>query len=251
MFAEYELWVFAWCFFALLCGGLIKGALGVGTPLLTVPMMALVLPPQMAIAIMAIPVVVVNLWQFSQAERSIAVVRRFWPAFIAILAGTWIGVEILSGIDEKSLLVFVGIAVIAFAVLQSSSYRLHLRESQIKPAGVFFGGASGLIGGICSFFGPMLIIYLISIPGLAKNQFTSTISFLYVSAVVPWTITLYLYGILDQRLLIYSACGVIPVMLGQTLGRRLRENISEDRFKYLIIAILVISGVSMLWRAYH
>ena len=68
---------------------------------------------------------------------------------------------------------------------------------------------------------------------------------------MPWTITLYLYGILDQRLLIYSACGVIPVMLGQTLGRRLRENISEDRFKYLIIAILVISGVSMLWRAYH
>ena len=47
--------------------------LGVGTPLLTVPMMALVLPPQMAIAIMAIPVVVANLWQFAQAERSGAV----------------------------------------------------------------------------------------------------------------------------------------------------------------------------------
>lgn len=251
MFAEYELWVIAWCFFALACGGFIKGALGVGTPLLTVPMMALVLPPQMAIAIMAIPVVVVNLWQFSQAERSMAVVRNFWPAFVAILIGTWIGVKILAGIDERTLLIFVGIAVITFAILQSSSYRLHLREDLIRPAGLFFGGASGLIGGICSFFGPMLIIYLISIPSLGKNQFTSTISFLYVSAVVPWAITLYLFGILDERLLFYSACGVVPVMLGQTLGRRLRERISEDRFKYLIIGILVISGISMLWRAYH
>lgn len=251
MFAEYELWIIAWCFFALACGGLIKGALGVGTPLLTVPMMALVLPPQMAIAIMAIPVVVVNLWQLSQAERSMAVVRNFWPTFVAILIGTWIGVKILSVIDEKNLLIFVGIAVIAFALLQSSSYRFHLSEGTVKPAGLGFGGAAGVIGGVCSFFGPMMIIYLISIPNLSKHQFVSTISFLYVSAVVPWAIALYLFGILDQRLLFYSACGVIPVMLGQTLGRRLRERISEDRFKYLIIVILVVSGLSMLWRAYH
>ena len=117
--------------------------------------------------------------------------------------------------------------------------------------GAGFGGAAGLIGGICSFFGPMLIIYLISIPNLAKNQFVSTISFLYVSAVVPWAVTLYLFGILDERLLFYSTCGVLPVMLGQTLGRRLRERISEDRFKYSIIGILLISGMAMLWRAYH
>ena len=251
LFAEYEIWVIAWCFFALACGGFIKGALGVGTPLLTVPMMALVLPPQMAIAIMAIPVVVVNLWQFSQAERSMTVVKNFWPAFIGILIGTWIGVKILSVINEQALLIFVGVAVIAFAVLQSSSYRLHLTEATVKPAGVGFGGAAGLIGGVCSFFGPMMIIYLISIPQLSKNQFVSTISFLYVSAVVPWAITLYLFGILDDRLLIYSTCGVIPVMLGQTLGRRLRERISEDRFKYLIIGILIVSGLSMLWRAYQ
>ncbi|MCP4387503.1 MAG: TSUP family transporter, partial [Gammaproteobacteria bacterium] len=70
MLTEYGPGIVAWCFFALCCGGFIKGALGVGTPLLTVPMMAQVLPPQMAIAIMAIPVVVANLWQFAQAERS-------------------------------------------------------------------------------------------------------------------------------------------------------------------------------------
>ena len=148
MLAEYGPWIIAWCFFALSCGGFIKGALGVGTPLLTVPMMALVLPPQMAIAIMAIPVVVANLWQFSQAERSSAVVARFWPAFVAILIGTWIGVQILSVIDERTLLILVGIAVIAFALLQVSRLRLHLPDKMVKPAGLFFGGASGLIGGI-------------------------------------------------------------------------------------------------------
>ena len=157
-------------------------------------MMAQVLPPQMAIAIMAIPVVVANIWQFSQAERSTEVVARFWPTFIAILIGTWFGVKILATIDEKTLMFLVGVAVIVFAILQGSRFRLHLPERLVKPAGVFFGGASGLIGGVSSFFGPMLITYLISIRGLSKNQFVSSISFLYVSAVVPWTLTLYYFG---------------------------------------------------------
>ena len=82
LFAEYGSGVVAWCFLALALGGFIKGALGVGTPLLTVPMMALVLPPQMAVAIMAIPVVVANLWQFAQSGRPREAVRRFWPAFV-------------------------------------------------------------------------------------------------------------------------------------------------------------------------
>ena len=251
MLAEYGPWILAWCFFALCCGGFIKGALGVGTPLLTVPMMAQVLPPQMAIAIMAIPVVVANLWQFAQAERSTAVISRFWPTFIAILAGTWVGVKILSVIDEKTLLVLVGVAVIAFALLQGSRFRLHLPERMVKPAGLLFGGASGLIGGVSSFFGPMLITYLISIRGLAKNQFVSSISFLYVSAVLPWAVTLYLYGILDDRLLLYSTMATLPVTLGFLFGQRLRHSISEARFQYLIIGILVVSGLSMLWRAYQ
>jgi len=251
LLAEYGPTIVTWCFFALLCGGFIKGALGVGTPLLTVPMMALVLPPQMAIAIMAIPVVVANLWQFAQAERSSAVISRLWPAFLAILVGTWVGVKILSVIDEKTLLVLVGVAVIGFALLQGSRFRLHLPDPRVRPAGVFFGGASGLIGGLSSFFGPMLIVYLISIRGLSKNQFVSSISFLYVSAVVPWAITLYLFGILDQRLLIYSALATIPVTIGLLLGQRIRQRISDARFQYLIIGILVVSGLSMLWRAYH
>jgi len=251
LFAEYEFWVIAWCFFALAFGGFIKGALGVGTPLLTVPMMAMVLPPQMAIAIMAIPVVVANLWQFSQADRSTAVLKRFWPAFIGVLAGTWIGVKILSTIDETTLLIVVGASVIAFAILQGSSSRFHLSESLVKPVGGLFGLASGVIGGISSFFGPMLVVYLISIRDLSKNQFVSTISFLYVSAVVPWAITLYIYGILDQTMMMFSVAATLPVTLGLVIGQGIRGSIGEDIFKKLIIGILLVSGTSMLWRAFQ
>ncbi len=251
MLANYEFWIIAWCFFALACGGFIKGALGIGTPLLTVPMMAMVIPPQMAIAVMAIPVVVANVWQFSQTERSTEVVVRFWPTFVGILVGTWIGVKILSIIDEHTLLIVVGFAVIAFALLQGSSRRFYLPETAVKPAGAIFGLSSGLIGGISSFFGPMLVVYLISIRDLAKNQFVNTISFLYVGAVIPWAINLYLFGILDNTRLMVSIAATLPVTLALLLGQRVRGHISEEKFKILIISILLVSGVSMLWRAFQ
>jgi hypothetical protein len=158
-------------------------------------------------------------------------------------------VKILATIDENTLMFLVGIAVIVFALLQGSRFRLHLPEPMVKPAGILFGGASGLIGGVSSFFGPMLITYLISIRGLTKNQFVSSISFLYVSAVVPWTLTLFYFDILDERLLVYSSFATIPVTLGLLLGQRIRHFISEARFQYLIIVILIVSGLSMLWRA--
>ncbi len=251
MIDNYELWVIAWCFFALWCGGFIKGALGVGTPLLTVPMMAQVLPPQTAIAIMAMPVVVANLWQYAQAQRSVEVARKFWPTFVAILVGTWIGVKILSVIDETTLMVIVGIAVMAFALLQGSSYRFYLADRMVRPAGTVFGLSSGVIGGISSFFGPMLMIYLMSIRDLDKNRFVSTISFLYVSAVVPWVINLYFFGLLGNETLILSLLAVLPVSLGMLLGQKMRRYISEHKFNILILGILLLSGASMLWRAFQ
>ncbi|MEM7293599.1 MAG: sulfite exporter TauE/SafE family protein [Pseudomonadota bacterium] len=249
VFQEYEIWVLAWCFFALLCGGFIKGAMGVGTPLLTVPMMAMVLPPQTAIVIMAIPVVVANVVQFAQAERSFDVVQRFWPMFVSILIGVIVGTKILIEIDENTLLVVVGLAVIAFALLQLSSFRLSLTESMIKPAGVLFGTGAGLIGGLSSFLGPLMIIYMISIPNLSKDKFVSSISFLYISGVVPWAIVLYLLGLLRGDIFYLSAIATIPVALGLFFGQQIRRFISESFFKKLIVAILVVSGLSMLWRA--
>ena len=249
MTADLSLQTLAWCAFALACGGLIKGALGVGTPLLTVPLMALVLPPQTSVALMAVPVVVANLWQACRAPRVDRVVGRFWPTFAAILAGTWVGVAVLTRIDDKALLIVVGVSVIIFALLQGSDYKLRIPAPLEKPAGVGFGFAGGVIGGISSFFGPMLIIYLVSLQSLDKNQFVGAISFLYIGAVVPWALMLYWAGILDRHLLWYSGAAVAPVVLGMLVGRSVRDFISEQRFQHLILVILLCSGAAICWRA--
>ena len=246
---EFDLLIVVWCAFALFCGGLIKGTLGVGTPLLTVPLMALVLPAQLAVILMVMPVVVANVWQAFKAGRLHAAAVRFWPVFVAILIGTYGGVAILATIDERSLLLVVGTVVIAAAILQSSSYRHRLPPTLEKPCGVLFGLASGVVGGLSSMFGPMLIIYLVSIPGLDKERFVATISFLYISCVIPWVAMLAWFGILDQKLVLLSSLATLPVVVGLFVGEALRKGVSDARFRKMVLVVLLVSGGAMLWRA--
>ena len=130
------LWQLVWCFVALLMGGLIKGAMGVGTPLLTVPMMAMVLPAHTAIVIMAVPVVVANVWQFLNARRSHDVIAQFWPTFVSILIFVLMGTWILSDIDERNLLRIVGTLVILFALLQLTDLRFQIPPQRVRVTGV-------------------------------------------------------------------------------------------------------------------
>lgn len=251
MILELSLWVLAWCAFAMACGGFIKGVLGIGTPLLTVPMMALVLPVHHAVIIMAIPVVVANLWQVYDAEKPVQTVKRFWPALAALLAGTWIGVKILTGIDEKTLLIVVGILVICFTVIQGSSRRIQIPSHLERPAGAVFCGSAGIIGGLSSMFGPMLILYLVSLATLDKNRFVNTISFLYIGAVVPWVVILAITGALNARLAMLSALSVVPLVVGLAAGRMIRKRVEETIFHRLILGVLILSGISMIWRAWQ
>ena len=242
-------WILVWCALAMACGGLIKGVLGIGTPLLTVPMMALVLPVHEAVVIMAIPVVVANLWQAYDAERPLETVRRFWPALTALFAGTWFGVWILSGIEEKVLLTIVGIMVICFTLIQGSRRKIMIPAHFERFAGVAFCGSAGLIGGLSSMFGPMMILYLVSLPTLSKDKFVNTISFLYVGAVVPWAALLVVMGVMDTRLALISGLAVIPLSAGLLIGRSIRKHVKDSIFYRLILGVLIVSGGSMIWRA--
>lgn len=247
--AEYSVPLLLWCAFALACGGLIKGALGVGTPLLTVPMMAFVLPPQVAVAVMAVPVVVANVWQFMQAPKASGVIRDFLPAALSIVVGSAIGTQILASIDERILLVTVGVLVFVFTLLQGSRHRFEIGPKQLWPAGIGFGLAAGTIGGLSSMFGPMMVLYMVSISNLPKDRFVTGISFLYLWAVIPWSGQLYYRGLLDHPVLLMSVMGTVPVVLGMVFGQRLRAHISEANFSIAIRWVLFASATSLIMRA--
>jgi len=80
-FSTDTLLVIAICWAAIMCGGLIKGTLGVGLPLFAVPVMSLFISSTQAIALVSVPVLVSNIWQVWQEAR-----RKFKDEPEAVLA---------------------------------------------------------------------------------------------------------------------------------------------------------------------
>jgi len=177
---DLNLWLVLWSMFALFCGGVIKGTLGMGTPLLTVPMLALLLPVQTSITLMCMPILVANVIQALQAPRGLKVFKDHWPTAMGIIVGSLIGVFLLAALDERPLLITVGCAVIIFTLVQASGFRFYLPTQMLRIAGIAAGLSAGIIGGVSSMFGPILVIYLMSIRDLDKDRFVAIVSFFYL-----------------------------------------------------------------------
>src|SRR2546421_9427843 len=86
---------------ALVLGGVIKGVLGVGLPLVLVPLITQLLDVPAAVALLTIPTVATNIGQALEGGRTSAAIWRLWPMLAALVLGTLIGAHLLISIDRR------------------------------------------------------------------------------------------------------------------------------------------------------
>ena len=115
MTLDAEPWMLAAAAAALLAGGLAKGILGVGLPMIALPLLYTSIPIREAVALMYGPVLVMNVWQTFQGGYFATALKKYWPMMAAVAAGTWLGAKTLVGIDPKTLQIVVGATVILFS----------------------------------------------------------------------------------------------------------------------------------------
>jgi len=79
--------------------GLVKGAIGLGLPTISMGLLAVAMPPMQAAALLTVPSLVANLWQ-RLAGRALAVVaRRLWSmSFGSALVGGALALYAISGL---------------------------------------------------------------------------------------------------------------------------------------------------------
>jgi len=238
----------AWCALALLLGGLLKGSLGVGMPLVAVPLLALVLPIPAAVALLPIPIVVANVWQALRGGYLRTSVRRFWPLLLTMTLGTAIGAKALASLEPGWLYGIVGVAVIGFSLVAYFRPTFRLTSGAERFWAPIAGLAAGLLGGISTMFGPVLITFLTAVR-LPKDQFVACIGALYLIAAVPLTVSLIVFDVMDAERLMWSSMAVVPVGVGMILGQLIRARINERAFANGVLVVLLITGVTLLERS--
>lgn len=236
------------CTVAILAGGTVKGVVGIGLPLVALPVMANFIPIPKAIALLILPSFATSVWQSFHGGLFTSSVRRFWPLLLGLGAGTVISVRMLATFDVKALYLILGAIVVVFAAV------LHRRlvfavapraEPWLAPA---VGVVSGLVGGLSMLFGTIYAIYLSGLK-LGKEAMVAAISLANVWATIVLAAAMAGYDLIGGADLAASLLALVPAFGGVLLGTWLRRYIDEDLFRKTLAVVLFLIGLNLIRKA--
>ncbi len=230
-------------------GGILKGATGVGAPLLAVPLLTLMFDLPFAITIFTIPNVLPNIWQ-SWAYRKHHLPLGFVVSFaLAGGVGAGVGTFLLTRMSPDTLKLALAMIILAYVGfrLYNPAWKLGLRVATWLsfPLGVVAGALQGAAG----LSSPVSITFLTSMH-LERGQFISTISVFFVSLGLVQIPMLMNYGYLNQTNILLSCAALFPLVAGMPLGVLLANHISRERFNQILLVILTILSAKLLLESF-
>ena len=226
-----------------LCGYIVLGIGGFGSALVSMPLLALVLPIKTVVPLMLLLDFVGMLTQGVRLRRDVD--RREMLAVVPwLLIGMGTGVTALVMLPARALLIALGILILAYA---ASSF--HHRPDR-KPVSRWWAVPAGLLGGL---FGGMFgtggavfaMYYTSRVPDLSRMRATMSAVFVVSTAA---RLTLFLVsGLLLQREIWLGFAALVPlVLIGIFVGHRLHGRLAPPQIARFISVLLVFSGTSVL-----
>jgi hypothetical protein len=233
----------------MLAGGLVKGVVGIGLPLVALPIMANFIPIPKAIALLILSSFATSVWQSADGGLFTPSVKRFWPLLIGIAVGVAISVKALATFDVKLLYLILGAIVTIFASLLHRQLVFPVTPRAERWAAPLTGVVAGLIGGLSMLFGPIYAVYLSGLK-LGKESFVAAISLFNVWATIVLAAAMAKYSLFGGADLVASLLALIPSSVGVLLGTKLRHRINEDVFRKALAVVLFLIGLNLVRRAF-
>ena len=227
-------------------GGIVKGSVGIGMSMFSVPIIAFLFPPTKAMMLLCFPVIFTNFLQMD-IKKGIGTFR-FLPMFLALFLGLVIGGKLILNLSFSYISIAISLVIIFFTSLNFFGINLkNLKKTNEKIASIFIGFFSGILGGLTTFYAPPIITFLISI-NIDKELFIRTTATMYFFASIPLYSSMIFHGLGNYYDLIMSLALTLPAIFGQFLGSKIRTKLSNQIFQKLILLILIIIGFSLLFK---
>ena len=232
--------------FAIFLGGIVKGSVGIGMSMFSVPIIAFILPPTKAMMLLCFPVIFTNFLQMD-IKKGVGSFR-FLPMFLALFLGLLIGGKLILNLSLNFISISIASVIIIFTSLNFFGISLkNIKKANEKILSVIIGFLSGILGGLTTFYAPPIITFLIAI-NLDKEFFIRTTATMYFFASIPLYSSMLYHGLGNYYDLIMSLVLVVPAIIGQFFGSKIRKKLSNEIFQKLILIILIMIGFSLLFK---
>lgn len=226
-------------------GGVVKGTLGVGLPLVVVPLLTLIVPAPQAMGLLVLPVLLSNVLQALEGGRLGYAVRRFAPLIVAQLLATLLAIHFSRELSLKALNGAIALTVLSAVVLMLLQPRGEITPRHEVWAGPLVGAVAGAMAGVSSLTGPILITYLMALR-LQRDEFVGSISIIYLLGAVPMYAGMLAWGRFGWAEVGWSCLALVPMVLGLRMGAAIRHRLSEALFRRMLLAFLTLLSALLL-----
>ena len=223
-----------------------KGGFGGGFAIVGIPLLALVMDPLAAGALLAPLFVVMDLFAlryWKPTTWSKPDLRLLLPGLVI---GIGLGTVLLNVLDGRAVAIAIALVTLIFSGLWFKGGGEVVVRPRSVPKALAAGVGSGLTTMVAHSGGPPLALYLLGL-GLPKALYAGTTSIFFTMGnlikMIPWLLVAGTSSELWWLMVI--SLPVIP--FGVWLGWRLHEKLDQKQLYRLCYGLLVITAIKLLW----
>jgi uncharacterized membrane protein YfcA len=229
----------------LIVAGMLKGIIGVGMPIIALPLVTMFLDAPAAVMLLSMPLVLSNIPQALEGGEAAQCLLRLAPVLIGMLPGTLAGVAMLLVVKASVAKLLTGCIVVMVGSLTLFGRNFVLPSKSHTPMGLLSGFSGGVLGGLAAMPGPLVFTFLLA-KGLRGKTFTKEASMFLVLSALLLAATLTCSQRFDVRDLAISVGAVAPIAMGMVIGQRLRDNVPALMFRRLVLIVVLVSGLELI-----
>ena len=233
------------CIITLILAGTVKGILGIGLPLVAVPILATFFDLPTAIALMILPIMASNITQAWEGKRNTISIKRFVSLLITLIPCTIFAAQYLTTINIKTGSVILGSIVVIFSLSKFLKLNFNIKPKAESILSPIVGIISGLIGGVSSLIGPVIAMYFVSLK-MQKDVFVGTIAIVFLFFATTLYTTMAINGTLNLNNIYSSVIISFPVMAGVFIGNKVRKLINLRTFEIALTLCLILIGLNLI-----
>jgi uncharacterized protein len=229
---------------AMAVAAFVQSISGFGLALLSVPLMSLFADVRLSVVVVNLIGLVTTSAQ-AWKERQYANARLAVRVTIAAVLGMPFGLLAFLFLSETYLKIGLGIVVLVVTFLLMRGFAL---RSNSRLADWLLGGTSGALSTSVGTNGPPLV-FLFQARQMKQEEFRATISRIFIFSNVVTVSIFAVAGKITRESLIATVVALPVLVIAIFAGFWTRRFVNQQRFRILVLTLLVISGVSTITSA--
>lgn len=228
--------------------GAVKGVAGMGLPTISMGLLGLFMRPADAAALVIVPSLITNVWQFAAGPNRAGLLLRIWPMLLVMSVVTVAAAGLLTSSHAERAVMALGAVLVIYGALGLAKTHPRVPPRLERSLSPLVGATTGLVTGATGVFVIPAGAYFQAI-GLDKDELIGALGLSFTVSTLALAAGLASRGAYHLVAVGASVLCAVPALAGVWLGQWVRGKIDQQTFRRVFFLGLMLLGADLVARA--